>query len=410
MSFLDDLRTCTYVSPSGKSFDLQFDELSRSTNQKTAVLEPPQQSRAEVQSLGFEAIRLPMAFYVSGENYHTEADALFVALTERTDSSSPGTLKHPRWGDILVALSSGPSQVEGFVDNLGFASFSVEFIRLDRMAKFPATSTDAGGQIQADSDAAAAASQDAYAANGAPTTPGETALVTRGSEDFLTATGNALRGMASAASDFGAQFEADLATALGSLDSLVSAPVELAATILGLVRKPANAALAIDAKLSAYNDLVSSMVTMTVASYAECELLFLSSGAVACAATEASLEGTLTTRSDAINAAEWLDVIAAALRSLLELAEATGWRADGDAVARQEDLLSKARARLLESSFDLKTQRSKPLPWAMDPNTAVKTLYGVWSDDLLTQFGADNDLADDEWFMIPAGRVVVWYA
>ena len=50
------------------------------------------------------------------------------------------------------------------------------------------------------------------------------------------------------------------------------------------------------------------------------------------------------------------------------------------------------------------------LPWSMSPNDAVKFLYGTWSDALLVQFIADNDLEDDEFFMIPAGREVVWYA
>lgn len=410
MSYLDDLREYTYTSPSGSVHRVEFDDLNRGVDPKVAVMEPPQQSRAEVQNLGSGGIRIPMNFYVSGMDYNVRADALFEALMEPTDSRRPGTLQHPRWGDILVSVVSGPFQAERFVEGMGQATFTGEFIRIDRETKFPGTSTDAGGQLQADADAAADQSAAGYTANGAPGTPGETVAVTAGSTNFLTATGDALRGMASSADDLGSQFEADLATALASVDALVADPADLASSVMALVRAPAVAALTVGDKIRSYQTLMTSSASLTTNTYAECELMLLTLGAVSVGACEASLSGDLGNRGAAVDASDLIDQILTQLREAIEAAELTGWRPDGDTVAALETALSTARARLLSSSFDLKTERRKPLPSAMDPNTAVKTLYGTWSEDTLDQFIKDNDLADDEFFGIPAGREVVWYA
>lgn len=411
MSYLDDLRECRYTAPSGASFALQFDDLSRSTEPKAALLDPPQQSRTEVQNLGFSGVRFPMSFYLSGPEYHTVADDLFDALMEPTDTRRPGTLQHPRWGDVLVAVVSGPSQVEGFVENMGQAVFTVEFITVDREAKFPDSSADAGGIVQAGADDCAAASEANYGANGVPENPAETARVGQNTTNFLTQTGDALRGLASSAQDLGAQFSADLNTALSTVDDLVADPLALASSILALVRAPAQAVLEINAKIESYKTIANGMVSLTVNSFAECELLFLGMGAVAVASCEASLSGLdFGNRGDAVDASDNIDAILAQLRALLEAAETTGWVCDGDTWAGIEDLMSTCRSRLLNASFDLKAERRKALPSAMDPHSAVKALYGTWSDELVDQFGLDNDLADDEWFMIPAGRMVVWYA
>lgn len=411
MSYLDTLRPCKYTSPSGQTFDLMFEELSRDGSKKLQVNEPPQQDRAEVTDLGNSGIRLPMTLYISGMDYTATSDAFFVALSERYTQAKPATLSHPRWGDILVCPTSW-TQVESFVDGMGQAVFTVEFIRVDREAKFPATGTDAAGQLQADIDAATSASQSAYTENGVPSTPGDIANVTAKSSDLFTDLGTSLSGMASAASDLGAQFQADLATALASVDALVAAPEDLALAVMSLARAPADALIAVSDKVRGYQTMLDTLTLGTVASYAEAELLLLGLCASATGASEATLSGDLGTRGDAVESSDLLDAMLAQIIAAIEAAEAVqvGWAPDAQTVSLVQDMVSTARARLLEESFSLKTERRTELPASMDPNSAVFFLYGRWSDDLLTQFGKDNDLQDDEWFMLPARYVAVWYA
>lgn len=409
MSYLDDLRTCRYTSPSGKVFDLQFDEVVREGGKKLSVNEPPQQDRAEIQDLGNLGIRLPMTLYFSGQEYHTDADAFYLALSERYSQDAPATMSHPRWGDILVCPTTW-TQTEGFVEGMGRATFAVEFIRVDRTAKFPTTGNDAGAQLQADVDAAASSATDGYAANGTPETPGDIATVTAKSSDLFTVIGDTLRGLASGAEDLGAQFEADLATALGSVDALVADPATLAEAVMSLARAPAVAVMGIGDKVRSYQTLVESIGLSTVNTYAEAELMLMSLAGGCAGACEATLTGDLGTRADAVESADLIDEILETLRLTLEAAQEIGWAPEADTVAALEEMLARARARLLEASFSLKVERRLILSGSSDPCSMVKKLYGTFSDTLLEQFILDNDLSDDEFFMIPMGREVVWYA
>ena len=410
MSYLDDLRECRYTSPSGALFFLQFDDVSRDGGKKAVVHELPQQDRVEVQDLGNLGIKFPMTLYFSGQDYHTTADSFFVALSEKYTADNPGVLRHPRWGDILVCPITW-NQSEGFVDGLGQAVFTVEFARVDRTTKFPTGGVDSASQLAADADAAAASSATAYTTNGAPTTPGEVAAVTSTSGNLFTSIGYALRGIASSAEDLGAQFDADLATTLGSVDALVADPASLADALLTLARKPAEAVVAIADKVTQYRTMIDSMATNLATSYAEAELVLMGVTAGCIGATDATLSGDLSTRADAVDASEDIDAIMAAFNALLEAQNSSlGWLPDPQTVADTMEMLSTCRARLLEASFSLKVERHYTVPGPVDLISLIKMLTGTFSDSALDQAVKDNDLADDEFFQVPAGFDWVWYA
>jgi prophage DNA circulation protein len=386
MSYLDDLRECTYTSPSGKAFTLQFDEVSRTGGKKLAVHDLPQQDRAEAQDLGNQAKRFPMTLYISGMDYHKTADDFDLALGEHYDGDTPGVLGHPRWGDILVVPSDQWTQTENFVDGMGQAVFSVEFLTVTRDKKFPTSSTDAAGALRSASSAAAASSASAYTDNGAPATIGEVTAVTATLGNLFTAIGDSLRGIASSAEDIGAQFDADLATAIGSVDALVSAPADLADALLTLARKPAEAVVAIADKVSQYRTMIDSMAGNLAGSYAEAEIVLMGVTAGCIGATDATLSGDLSTRADAVDASEDIDAIMAAFNALLEAQNtALGWLPDPQTVADMMEILSTCRARLLEASFSLKVERHYTVPGPVDPISLIKMLTGTFSDDALDQ-------------------------
>lgn len=410
MSYLDDLRECTYVAPSGARFALQFDDVSRDGGKKAVVHELPQQDRVEVQDLGNLGIHLPMTLYISGEDYHLTADDFFLALSERYTSDRPGELKHPRWGDILVCPITW-TQAEGFVEGIGQAVFTVEFARVDRVSKFPTVGTDTASQLAADSADNAANTAAAFAERGVPTTPGEIANQTAQASNVLTTIGSALSGLASSAEDLGAQFNADLNTALGSVDALVAAPADLADAIISLARAPAEAVLAIGDKVTQYRTMIETMGLSVVNSYAEAELLLLSLNAGCIGATEATLSGDLASRTDAVDASDDIDAIMTAFNALLEHTSASlGWLPDPQTVADTMAMLSTCRARLLETSFSLKVERHYIVPGPIDPCSLIKKLTGTFSDAALDQAIADNGLSDEDIFMVPAAFDWVWYA
>ena len=123
MSYIDRIERLTYQSPKRKTFDLEFDDLARNIQRKTAINEFPYQNIANVQDLGMGNLKIPIRCYISGSDYDLEADRFFKALNEQ----GYGVLDHPRWGSIDV-IPINITQSESFVEGLGRAIFEIEFI------------------------------------------------------------------------------------------------------------------------------------------------------------------------------------------------------------------------------------------------------------------------------------------
>jgi hypothetical protein len=133
MSYVERIERLTYQSPKRKTFDLEFDDLARNIQRKTAINEFPYQNIANVQDLGMANLKIPIRCYISGSDYDLEADRFFKALNEQ----GYGVLDHPRWGSIDV-IPINITQSESFVDGLGRAIFEIEFIEYYPDAtKFP---------------------------------------------------------------------------------------------------------------------------------------------------------------------------------------------------------------------------------------------------------------------------------
>jgi len=123
MSYIDRIERLTYQSPKRKTFDLEFDDLARNIQRKTAINEFPYQNIANVQDLGMGNLKIPIRCYISGNDYDLEADRFFKALNEQ----GSGILDHPRWGSIDV-IPINITQSESFIDGLGRAIFEIEFV------------------------------------------------------------------------------------------------------------------------------------------------------------------------------------------------------------------------------------------------------------------------------------------
>ena len=124
MSYVERIERLTYQSPKRKTFDLEFDDLARNIQRKTAINEFPYQNIANVQDLGMGNLKIPIRCYISGSDYDLEADRFFKALNEQ----GSGILDHPRWGSIDV-IPINITQSESFVEGLGRAIFEIEFIQ-----------------------------------------------------------------------------------------------------------------------------------------------------------------------------------------------------------------------------------------------------------------------------------------
>lgn len=120
------LKKLRYRSPKGKSFTIEFDDVSRQGGRKASITEFPGQDLPDIRDLGEKVVTIPVNCYFTGADYDTQADRFWKALSE----PGFGLLRHPRWGDITV-LATDRTQIENFTDSGGVAKFQVTFQRVE---------------------------------------------------------------------------------------------------------------------------------------------------------------------------------------------------------------------------------------------------------------------------------------
>jgi len=399
MPYLDRLRDCTYTDPSGTVHPLLFDEVERSGEKKTGIFELPQQDRTEVQDLGMIGVRFTMSVYITGPDYDQEADKLFSGLSLRHTDDKPGILAHPRWGDITCKPLTF-SQSESFVDGMGRAVFLIDFITVDVTAKFPASTENVGASIKTASETTATTAIDGF---DGPETANEISIVAANAVEFLKNLRTQLSPIAAISEEISAALESGITQAIDGVADLVDDPAGLAQIIVDLTRLPASTEGSISQKISAYSALfVNTATSFTNGNASDPKLLSLILSATALGSAESSTAGELINRDDAISASDLIAELLAYYQSMMDLVGT-----DADMIAQTIDLLTMAQGYLLEKSFGLKSARRKILDHNSDPISQTFALYGTI--DMVSQFISDNKLQENEFFVLPIGREIVWY-
>lgn len=414
-SFMDRIRQPVYVSPSGKTYNLQFDDVERTGSKKASVHELPQQNYALVKDLGNNAKKYPMSVYFTGKNYDQEADDFEAALSE----TGKGTLKHPRYGDIEV-LPLTWTQTEKFVDGLGRADFKIDFIHAPASAKYPLTAVATSSAISAQVSTAVNASALSQAAAFVTGAAADIARLKANIQAAVGAVTGAFAQVMAISEEIQSEVNATISFIEDNIDALVQAPAELFASLNRLAALPANIVTGITSKVTCYKEMIENIVDQTVESYAQASTgvqnLLGYFGGVAVASTiggsagSENTSGGLKSRSDAVYAAELLDEMTQTVTAYLAAVESqiTDYQADPDTVAALIDSLSIARASLLARSYDLKIERKIKLTSDRTPIDLCYELYGDISQ--IEDFISQNQLAGDDIILIPSGHEVVYYA
>ncbi|NIZ41350.1 DNA circularization N-terminal domain-containing protein (plasmid) [Entomospira entomophila] len=112
-----------YTSPSGNEVAFHWKDVKRSVDHATATGDYPQYNGGDTLDLGHTIEQYPLECLFFGKSYQADADAFFDALKEM----GFGILDHPRWGRISV-IPTAISQSEDYVDGIGRSIIEVTFI------------------------------------------------------------------------------------------------------------------------------------------------------------------------------------------------------------------------------------------------------------------------------------------
>lgn len=226
---------------------------------RNQVHEYPQRDVPYTEDLGRRARRFRVEAYVLGDNYLAERDALIEAL----EAPGPGSLTHPRWGALEVAVADAVTVKESPREG-GLAHFSITFVE-HGANQFPQAAINTVADLEQLADAADEAAQADFAevfdVSGASVLA-EQALAGVGSIKGLTASVAAL-----------------LATArqvvsVAGLASVLALTGALSATLTELIHTPVQLAQALR---SIYAELVQQ-VLRPLSAFAEFQMVFLGNG------------------------------------------------------------------------------------------------------------------------------------
>lgn len=407
------IRQARYISPSGASIVMQFDDVERSSGKKIAVHELPQQNIPIVQDQGNQARRYPFACYFSGENAYTQADALDAALSE----IGPGTFEHPMFGNLDV-LASTWAESRKLVDGLGRVDFSIEFVQAPKIKPLSASTPLSKAETVIDKTNTAINTSISDAAQSF--SPSNAADKVASKNRVLAAVksfGDAFRDVTSKVSDVSTSISRQARTITNTIDDLIEAPLELFNALATLSRTPATIVASISSKLDAYREQALAITAAVPASYAQAiasvESLFYALGG----ACEASTVGDLSSRSNAIAASDAMGTIIETVLTYIEAAEVAipGYHPNPDILVEFIDAASKARSSLLERAFSLRSERRITLDVETTPFNLIAQFYGDTADSVpdldaaLDNFISINHLIGCETCLVPAGREVVYY-
>jgi prophage DNA circulation protein len=400
LSFLDRLRPLRYVSPSGVEHLPLYDDLDRNGGKKAPIHEFPHRDIADVQDLGNKAETYSMTLYFTGADYDMAADAFYQALREKGRAK----LMHPRWGDIDV-LPLSRSQSEKFVEGIRYAEFSVEFVEAPDPRSLAVTTTTASA-IQASATLTASTTVESVSEQMAPADAIETEKIKEKVLERAVASRDALNSMTAELDDLRAQVVAAGKAIERNIDDLVDDPLALADAMVALVRSPALAAMSITGKVKGY----ASLITSGIASLSD--LIQCAAAAAAAdlfgliiAQAEATTEGTLSSRAEAVEA---YDILTGSVEDVLEAIEGLDeYVQDPEVIAQIRQISTDARARLLTESYSLPTERRMVLQGNSNPISLAYQIYGdpERMDDVIEQ----NHLIGEQLLVIPRDTEIRWY-
>jgi prophage DNA circulation protein len=400
VSFLDRLRELRYISPSGVEHKPLFDETQRTGGKKAPVHELPQRDVADVQDLGNQAEHFSMMLYFVGPDYDTAADAFYAALREK----GIAILKHPRWGDREV-LPLTHSQTEKFVDDIRCARFQVDFVEapsgraISVTTVTPAAIQSAAASIS--STIAEKVSQGMVAGDAI-----QKAKMKGSVMDQLSGAMDQLKAMTAAVDDVRTQIVAAGNEVERNIDTLVDTPLELAESVIAILRMPAQIETSIIAKVRGYGEHIAETIASLV-DLVPCQdaasAVDLMGSTVALA--ESTTAGTFLSRSEAIDAYNSMtDSASVAFPAIEGLTDSVQYL---EILSLLRQLIADAQARLLEESYSLPTERRMVLAGDSNPISLAFQLYG--DPERYNDVINENHLSSPQIFVIPRGTEIRWY-
>ncbi len=410
----------SYTSDTGDTISsFAYRDVSKSKEKLSTTYEFANTNQTYVQTLGSTMLRLPVEMIFIGDNYIADAEAAFQVL----DSSDYGTLQHPAYGEIDVAIVGEIKKEDRILTGIGSSTITVTFYQSIKTA-YPATSLDARGNIlnkikEANEAAASQASQAINITNAVDEANWKTDIL-----NGIKTAKNTVAGIVDTTQSISSEITAIQRSVESNINAIAGGAVDVVGNLLTIGKQiqiftqlPARLEVSIVDRANAFIDGLSSLLGLD----SKKDLVnntnknkFANADLQATATIAGLAEATITNTEFATQtqAIEYVDVL------LEQTEQYITWREsqytsleliDDDFSSYQQiqELVNLTAGYLLQLSFTLQQQKT----FICDKDYALPViankLYG--SIDFEQRIIADNNLQGDELFFVSKGKQIIYY-
>ena len=414
MVWTDRINEAAYNSPSGIRLTFDFEDLSKSFDINGTAFNFPDADGTYVQQTSNTGRRFPIRAIFWGDVHDLEAAAFEAALSER----GIGKLEHPFYGEFKVVPFGTITQRDDLKTAANQSILELTFFQTIDLI-YPSSQIEPSSAIISAVDDFNDSLGAEYEKDVDVNTAVYKSSLKNTSVSLIDKVKSALKVVSDTQAEVKKEFNNIYDSINNGIDVLVGEPLNLAYQTALLIQSPARALTDIQAKLSAYSNLASSILSTGTASTVNTndkrdENAFHSNDLVAktvvTGSALAALNNEFSTKPDAIAAAETI---------LNQFDDVVTWRDEnlemyniideGSAYQKLQTVVALIAGYLVEISFSLKQERK----FKLDRNRTVldlaAELYGNIDDDTLNFFITSNNLTGSEILELSVGREIVYY-
>lgn len=413
MTWNDRLKEAAYTSPSGTRIVFDFEDVSKSVEKKTAAFEFPDANGTYIQDLGHTGRRYPFRAIFWGDDYDLALDQFEEMLLE----VGVGFFEHPKYGTIDVVPFGEIKRRDDLKTAANQGVMEVVFFQTIGIV-YPISQVDPASEVlNAIQEFNSAAAEEFDELTDLDSAVEQISFKSK-YQAVLDVAQSGLQSVADTQENVEKQFNAIVDSINAGIDILVRDPITLAFQTSIMIQAPARALTSIQARLSAYGNLITALITGDNALFTQgydssnsndfhnsdlFSMSYVTGSVVSAINTEFSL------KKDAIGAADEIlsqfdSVVAWRDLNFASLSEID----TGSAYQKLQTAVSLLAGFLVQLSFSLKQERTIIVDRPRSIIDLVAELYGE-VDSQLDFFITSNDLSGSEILEIPPGREIVYY-
>ncbi len=408
MGWEERLSGAAYTSPNGNRLTFDYENVSKEIDIKGSAFEFPDINGTYIQPGGHSGRRYPLRLFFWGDDY----DQKVAAFEEMLLQPGIGQLDHPIYGSLDVVPFGTIKRRDDLKTAANQAILEVTFWEtLDLI--FPSVQNDGAAETLSAIDAF----NNSFDENISTKSAVEKASFKSSYDSFLKSAKGGLQSVADTQADVQKQFNAVNKSINDGIDILIAKPALLFFQTKTMIQIPARSLSNIGARLTAYNNLISSFTNeeepLTKGNDSRNENKFATNDVFVTTAVTGSIVSVVnnefTTKVEAIEAADEITK---------QFDAAVVWRDNnlkslevidiGGSYQNLQEATALAVGYLVQLSFSLKQERRIILDRDRTMIDLVAELYGS-IDDQLDFFINSNDLTGSEIKEIPKGREIVYY-